>query len=378
MSEFFKNLIERIQTQKSLQIVLSVVALSAVGGGAAFFWTSKHKADELVMKPVLVETKRVALGPVGRTYRATGELESVDFVQLLPEMEGRIQKMLIEQGMPVYKGQLLIQLDDRLLRAQLQEAKAKVTLAQAEYDRTKKLYDKQFVSRAIFDEKKFNLNAAEAALEIAKVRVEQTKIVAPFDGVVGLTKFSEGAMVSRSQEIGTIVMLDPLYVDFSVPESLVRDLEVGTPVEVTVDGTDGLPMEAKIKAIDSRAQTGTHSVRVRALLDNKEQLMRAGQFARVVVHLGDEQQALLVPMDAVDQEGDRFYVYTVLDGVALRKPVTVGVRSGTDMEIKEGLFEGDKVITVGHVNIYPGVSVIESEPEPEPEKADQEKAGVKK
>ena len=302
------------------------------GGGLlvlafALFWMWPRSASTgLKLRPFLVEVARVEKGPITRLYNTNGLLTAVKLVQLYPEIDGRVEQTFIQQGMPVKQGQLLIQLSDRLMRAQLQEAEAKMNFAQSEYRRSKELYDQKFAAKSVLDDKQSRLEVARAEVAIAKARVDQTRIEAPFDGVIGLTKVSEGAMVNGNQELGTILMLDPLYVDFSVPESFLKDVTLGGTVYVEVDG--GLPMEASIHAIDTKAQAGTHSVQVLALLDNKDHTMRPGQFARVAVNLGQETDAVLVPNAAVERQGSRSYVFLVIDNTALEKQVVLGTKEG--------------------------------------------------
>ena len=313
------------------------------------------------LKPFLVETARVGKGPITRIYNTNGVLAAVKLVQLYPELDGRVEKTFIQQGTPVKEGQLLVQISDRLMRAQLQEAQAKLEFAKGEYNRSKYLYDQKFAAKSVLDEKKSRLEIAKAEEAIAKARVDQAKILAPFDGVIGLTKVSEGAMVNRNQELGTIVMLDPLYVDFSIPESFVKDITLGGNVYVEVD--NGLPMEASIDAIDTRAQSGTHSIQVRALLDNKDHTMRPGQFARVEVNLGHDPNAILLPVAAVERQGKRSYVFLIIDNTAIEKDVVLGTQERDVVQVKEGLNGGETVVTVGQVNLHDGAFVKVAAPE---------------
>ncbi|TGW14652.1 efflux RND transporter periplasmic adaptor subunit [bacterium NHP-B] len=350
-----------IDTNKPLSIAVVALFLLGVVGLLFLLWPRGTGGGSKV-RPFLVETAVAKRGPITRVYNTNGILAAVKTVQLYPELDGRIQKIHIKQGLPVKEGQLLVQLDDRLMCAQLQEAEAKLSLAESEYERTRNLWKQKFVAKAVLDEKKSRLNVAKAEVKIAKVRVDQAKVVAPFDGMIGLTKVSEGAMVNRNQELGIISMLDPLYVDFSVPESFLKDISVGSLVYVTVEGSNDLPMEAVIDAIDSRAQPGTHSIQMRALLENSGNensgnLMRPGQFARVAVDLGKDDNAVLVPMKAIEQSGTRFFVYIVLDNTAIQKEVVLGTREGDVVQIKEGLQGGEPVVTVGQVNIHDGAFV---------------------
>lgn len=324
---------------------------------ALFKWLSPQRVASFQIKPALVEVAVTKEGPISRVYNTNGVLAAVKKVSLFPEIEGRVSEILFKEGSAVKKGQVLMRMDDRLLEAQFNEAKARLNLAKSEYERSKSLYEKKFVARAVFDEKKSKFEIAKAEVDIAKIRLDQAKIIAPFAGVIGLKDVSEGATVNRSKEIATLLVLDPLYVDFSVPESLLKYLSSETIVDVTVDGFDVLPMEGKIDAVDSKANPGTHSIQVRATISNVQGQMRPGQFARVALNLGQEDKALLIPIQALLQEGDSFYVYTVIDKTAVRKEVQLGLRESGMVHVKDGLKPGDQVVVVGQINIQDGMAV---------------------
>ncbi|MEH0002563.1 MAG: efflux RND transporter periplasmic adaptor subunit [Holosporaceae bacterium] len=338
------------------RVGLSLIAVCVALLLAFFFWP-RAKKPLLSLQPVLVEVEATKRGPITRSTSASGSLTAVKIVQLFPEIDGRVAEVFFQQGGAVKRGDLLVQLDDRLVCAQLHEAEARLNLATNEYDRTKKLLEKKYVSKSAFDEKKSKWDVAKAEVEIARVRRDQTKILAPFDGIIGLKKVSEGATINRSQEVATVLVLDPLYVDFSVPESQLKYMSVGDIVDVTIEGTDVLPFEAIIEAIDSKAHVGTHSVQVRATLPNPDYRLRPGQFARVSLNLGKSEKALLIPAASLIQEGDLFYVFTILDKTAVKKEVTLGVRERGMVEVKDGLQDQETVVTVGQINLHDGAPV---------------------
>ncbi len=323
----------------------------------AFILWPRAKKPSLTLQPILVEVENVKRGSITRTSSANGTLTAVKQVHLFPEVDGRVTGVFFQQGGSVKKGELLVQLEDRMAKAQLHEAEARLDLAANEYDRTKKLLEKKFVAQAAFDEKKAKWNIAKSELEKAQAHMAQTKILAPFDGIIGLKKVSEGATITRSQEVATVLVLDPLYVDFSIPESQLKYLNVGDVVDVTIEGTDVLPFEATIEAIDSKAHSGTHSVQVRATLPNARYRLRPGQFARVSLNLGRSDNALLIPVRSIVQEGERFYVFSIMDKTAVKREVTLGVRESGMAEVKDGLREKEAVVTVGQINLHDGAPV---------------------
>jgi membrane fusion protein (multidrug efflux system) len=318
--------------------------------------------------PALVEAERVRAGTIGRVYTTNGTLRPSDMVVLFPESDGRVSDIFFEQGKPVEKGETLLRLDDQLARAEVERNRASLDVARNEYERARKLFEKNFAPQSVLDEKKSRMEVAAATLKMAQVRLEQTFVRAPFDGIVGLRNVSVGTTIARNQNLGTILVADPLNVDFFVPDTHVSMISVGDVVDVTVEGYDSLPMEARIVAVDSQANPGTHSIQVRAELPNESGAIKPGQFARVAVNLGSENDALLVPVAAVDMIKDRPFIYTVMDHTAVRTEVTLGVREGGVVHVKSGIKEGVLVITAGKEKVRDG-QVVRVAQEQEQEKS---------
>ena len=358
MQDYFSFLAERWRRLlgRSPFGLWALVALACLGVAGGVFWRTRPTTSlQNVDAPVPVEVTQVQQGEVSRHHRTNGVLTAVKSVPLVTEVDGRVVEVLFEQGAVVKRGELLVRLDDRLLKAHLDEAEAKLLHAEADYKSAKQLHEKKFLAEIAFKEKLAKREVAKSEVEIARVRVSQMEIRAPFDGVVGLCNVSEGATITRQQEITTVVDLDPLYVDFSIPDALFKDFSPNVPVDVVVD--DSLPIEAHIAAVDSKAAPGTHSVPVRAMLENPEHRMRPGQYAQLTVYLGKEDGALTIPMKAVVREGDATFVYVVIDNVVLRQSVVLGVREGGSVQVKDGLKEGDYVVTVGQINLRDGAQI---------------------
>ncbi len=338
-------------------LVLGIVVVSMVLGGVWWAWWGSEAEKFPHRDPVTVEAEPVKVGAVTRRAHVNGVLTASQSVTILPEIEGKISKIVFQQGEEVGKGDVLIQLEDQLYKAHLQKALARSSLTKVEHERAKKLFHHKFGPQVAVDKTLAELKDAEAEVQIARARLEQTIIRAPFDGIVGLKNVSEGSAVSRNQELLALVSLDPLYVDFFVPDSFLKHLKVGDIVDVTVEGFDSLPMESKIIALSPQADKATHGIQVRSELSNPTGEMKPGHFAQVTLNLGKETDALLIPIVAVEKEGDTNYVYTVIDRVAVYTEVTLGLREGGMVQVKDGLKKGDVVVSVGQMKLQDGVSV---------------------
>ena len=342
---------------KTKLILSCIVLLIGAGAFAGWFFVSKKQDDFVPRAPVMVEAEPVKVGPISRRVNTNGILTAAQSVALYPEIEGRIAKILFEQGQEVKKGDLLIQLDDSIYQARVSEAKARLEVAKNEYGRAKQLYDKNFGHKSAVEKALAEMRVGQAALQVAQVNLEQTLIRAPFDGIVGLKNISEGGTVARNQELVTVETLSPLYVDFHVPESFLKYIQAGDFVDVTVEGYDSLPLECEVAAINSQADTATHSIQVRAKLENAAQGMRPGQFARVNMELGKEDNAIQVPILAVEEDGGRHFVYIIFDGIAVYTEVTLGLRGEGMVQVTDGLKKGDVVVTVGQIKLSDGMAV---------------------
>lgn len=340
---------------------------------AVFFFWPRAQQIQTANHFSPVEVSKVKRGSISRLYSTNGVLSPVRYVQIFPEIDGRVEGVLFKQGSLVKKGEPLVLLDDRLLKAQLADAKARFDQADAEYQSAKKLHAKKFLADIEFKEKASKRAVAAAAVEVALLKVHQAEIRAPFDGMVGLSNVNEGSTINRQQEVTTLLALDMLYVDFSLPDSLLKDFSTDQPVDVFVEGFGVLPVEARVVAVDTKSTTGTHSVSVRSMLEKPLKGMRPGQFASVSVSLGNEDGALLVPAKSIIQEGRSSFVYSIIDNVAIRREVVLGGRESNLVQIKEGLKEGDYVVTVGQVNLRDGSSVKVLKKRQNAPKADAEK-----
>jgi membrane fusion protein (multidrug efflux system) len=291
----------------------------------------------------------VALKPVRvqEAIAAVGSLRSNESVVLRPEVSGRIATIGFRDGQTVRRGQLLVGLDATLNEAEVAQARAEFDLATSNLRRTEDLARKNFVSSSAQDQAASNVQVAEARLKLAEARLAKMKIVAPFDGVVGIRNVSIGDYVRDGADLVNVEDIRTLKADFRLPERYLPQLKPGLPVEVAADALPGSAYAGAIEAINPRIDASGRSLEVRARLDNADGRLRPGMFARVRVLLGDRPNALMVPEEAVVPLGDDFFVYTVADGKAKRVRVKLGVRRDAQVELLEGVKPGEQVVTAG-------------------------------
>jgi membrane fusion protein, multidrug efflux system len=297
--------------------------------------------------PAPVEVVELKPVRVQESITAVGSLRSNESVVLRPEVSGRIATIGFRDGQPVRRGQLLVGLDSTLNEAEVAQARAEFDLANSNLKRTEDLASKNFVSSSAQDQAASSLQVADARLKLAEARLAKMRILAPFDGVVGIRNVSVGEYVKDGAELINVEDIRTLKADFRLPERYFPQLKTGLPVELTADALPGSRYAGSVESINPRVEASGRSLEVRARLDNSDGRLRPGMFARVQVLLGDRPNALMVPEEAVVPLGDDFFVYTVADGKAKRVRVKLGVRRDAQVELLEGVRAGEQVITAG-------------------------------
>ena len=294
-----------------------------------------------------VEAVTVQPEPLAHGLSTVGTLRADEWVVVRPEVPGRIVKIHFSEGQRVEQGAVLFTLDASVPRAALREALANLDNARRVNTRTTELARQQLISRTELDNAQAQLSVSEARVASARAQLDKMSLVAPFDGVVGLREVSVGAFVTVGQNLVNLTRLDPMEVDFSLPERDLARVAVGQPLIVTVDAFGGQSFKGKIEAIDPMLDVNSRSAKLRAQVENPEHKLRPGLFARIGLDTGDGAKALLVPEQALLQQGDTRFVYKIVDGKAARTVVKTGQRLPGKLEILEGLKAGDQVITAG-------------------------------
>lgn len=327
--------------------LLLVIALSAGATGTA-------RADG-----VPVEAQRVTAASIANEVAAIGSIKSNESVVIRPEIAGIVVKIGFDEGSEVTKGQLLISLDDSIYQAELRQAEAELQLAQRTYDRANDLFEQKVGPAQTRDEALARLTSATAALELAKVRQEKTRITAPFSGVIGLRQASIGTYVTPGQAIVNLEDIDPVKIDFNLAERYLSALRVGQGVSVRVDPYPDRMFPGTIYAIDPQLDVNGRSIAVRARADNHERLLRPGLFARVKVALEVKEAAIMIPEEAIVPRGAERFVFKIVDGKAVRTEVETGMRLEGKVEIVKGLSTDDVVVTAGHQKLRDGMPVTQ-------------------
>ncbi|HRL22610.1 efflux RND transporter periplasmic adaptor subunit [Alcaligenes sp. SDU_A2] len=303
-----------------------------------------------------VEVAVVEQRELTRDVAAVGSLVARDAVMLRAEISGRIAEIGFQEGRPVQKGQVLIQLDDAMARAQLQQAQANLNLVGSQHKRSSELSRQGFISQQARDESGSRLAVQRAELDLARVQLDKTRIRAPFDGVAGLRHVSVGDYVGPGTDLVQVQDIASLNVDFRIPEQYLADVRAGMPVELRFDAFPGQPRMGTVLAVSPVVDAAGRSILLRAQVPNDDGALRPGLFARVRLELS-RQQALMVPETALAPAGQSQFVYVVKDGRALRRQVEVGLRQDAWVQVSGDLKAGENVLVAGLQKVSDGVPV---------------------
>ena len=313
------------------------------------------------MPPMTVETAKVELQPLSAGFEAVGSLRADESVVVRPEVAGRIVKIHFAEGSHVAAGQILFELDDSQARASVNEAAANLQNSQRVVDRARELVAQKLISQSDADKAVAQLGVDQARVASARAALAKMTLSAPFAGQIGLRSVSIGEFVNVGQDLVTLVQLDPIEADFSVPETLLSQLSKGQKFTLEVDAQPGKSFDGQVLAIDPVVDANSRSIRLRAQVPNPDSKLMPGQFARLqLAAAGDSGEALLVPEQALMQDGETRFVYTVVAGKAKKMTVKTGRRVPGQVEIVEGLKAGDVVITAGQAKpmMHEGAAVV--------------------
>ena len=364
---------------KALHTVVAVVGIALLAGGA--WWVQNKGGGPRGVEggaavaaapasgpaaggagqggPAPVEVGRVEATRIADDAQAVGSVRSHQGVMLRPEVSGRISRIGFSDGQRVRRGQLLVQLDDTLQAAQVQQAQAQASIARTNLQRNRELVAQNFVSASVVDQSAAALQVAEAQVALAQAQLARMRIVAPFDGVAGIRTVNLGDYVKDGADLVNIEDTSSMWVDFRLAERFLASLKPGQAVEIQLDAMPGRKFSGRVDAIDSLLDANGRSLLVRARLPNPGGELRSGMFARTRVVFAVREQALVVPEEALVPQGGKQYLIKVVDGpnggkVSQRLEAQIGMRLPGKAEILAGVTAGDLVVTAGQARLMRG------------------------
>lgn len=313
----------------------------------------------------VIEAQTVNLGTVSKRINTVGHLHANAMVVVKSEISGRIAELLFTEGGSVKKGDLIIRFEDAEHNAAVQIAEGELEHAKSSFERISKLHEQKAASSKQLDEENARLKMAEGKLLQAKANLEKANIKAPFDGNIGIINISPGAFVQAATELVTIVDNKSVKVTFKVPEKNIHDVGAGQVVEVKVSAFKEQVFTGTIEAVDAKVEQESHSIQVKGIIPNPDNLLRDGLFANVSLIVGEKGNSMTVDESSVDRIGEIEYVWVVERGRAEKRRVLTGARENGQVEIVAGLQPGQIVVTSGQIKLSDGAKVkISNMPDP--------------
>jgi membrane fusion protein (multidrug efflux system) len=346
---------------RARSVFFILLLIAAAGGG---YWYLRASPDgaapasvpftqpAVPVETVLAETQRLTL-----SIPAVGTLRSNESITVSPEIAGRIVALHAEEGMAIAAGEPIVTLDQSIYEATIQEVQARISLSEANYERARELLARQAGTQRALDEADAQLKADRADLALARAQIDKTVILAPFDGVLGLRRVSIGQYVESGDVIVNLESIDPLKVDFRIPEVHFTRTYVGQAIAVTVDALGGEIVNGQVFAIDPLVDESGRSLVLRAQIPNDDGRLRPGLFARIDLIYDVIDAALMVPEAAIVPLGQRNYVYVIEADRARFVPVELGQRVRGSVEIVSGIEAGAEIVTAGQLRLFDGAEV---------------------
>jgi membrane fusion protein, multidrug efflux system len=287
---------------------------------------------------------------------ATGSIVASEMVDLKPEVAGKIVQLNITEGKAVSKGQLLIKLNDEDLQAQVKKLNAQLQLTQQSEQRLRKLLDIKGVSQDEYDVVTNQMNNIRADLEFTQAQIAKTELKAPFSGVIGLRSVSLGSYINAQSQVANIQVLNPVKVDFTVPEKYANLVQIGENIDFTTEGSLE-HFTGKVYTTDNQIDPISRSLKIRATAQNPNSKLKPGSFVKVDFSLKEIGNALMIPTEAIVPILKGQQVYVSKDGKAKAVNVEVGVRTDSKIQILNGIQVGDTIITSGLMGMKPETKV---------------------
>jgi membrane fusion protein (multidrug efflux system) len=354
------------------RILIVVIALAILFGLVFGFHAFRtiligKYIHQLLQEPVTISTTEAKLQSWHPELNTIGNLTAVNGVDVSSQVPGQVVKILFQSGQDVKEGAQLIQLDDAVDLQNLKTQQAQFSFAQSDYNRKKTLAERKVIAESDLEQSYKTYTQAQAALSSAQLSVEYKKIKAPFSGRLGISQVNIGQFISPGMPLVTLQQMDPLFVDFSLPEQELNQLYKEQPVEVSVGEFPGQKFPGKISAVNSKSDPVTHTIGVRATVPNPQTRLYPGLFATVDVILPSQQSVVTLPQTCITYSlhGDSVYV-VVNKGkdkngnpnlVVEQRFVKLGESQGGRVAVLSGVQAGEQVVNSGQLKLQPRAPV---------------------
>lgn len=349
------------QHRKHSFIILLIILLIF---GALFFWhqirqhIAARESAAVDSVPNVVEMTKVKSQVWYPQIQAVGTVVAQQGIVLTTQIAGIVKSIDFKSGQFIEQGKPIVQLDPSVLQATANQSKANYELSVADYQRNKRLYKTRAISLSALQKAEATMKANRAQMDEDQAKLAQSTIKTPFSGNIGLRQISLGEYLAIGAPIANLQSIDPVYVDFNVPEAYMQQISVGDKVQITSASLSGQTYTGQVIAMDSTLDPDTRMLNIRASVPNKNKRLVPGMFARVNVIIPTKQNVLTVPQMAVQYSPFGDTVFVVQNGKAVQRYVNLGEQRGAEIAINKGLSAGETIISVGGNKLQNGANVI--------------------
>jgi len=313
--------------------------------------TQKSGLNAMGVNVIIIQPKEL-----DNTIFSNGTVLANEAVELRSEVSGRIRNISFIEGNRVNKGDLLLKIVDDDLQAQLKKLTLQESLSKEDVQRKTKLRELDAISQEEFDQGQNQLLVIQAEIQLVKAQIEKTEIRAPFEGLIGLRYVSPGGYLSPSMLVTNLLDLDPVKIEFSVPEKYLGQINKKTAISFSIDGNDSI-FSGTVYAIEPKINPATRSLTIRAVCSNPDQILLPGNFAKVSILLQKIKDAIVVPSQVLipDIKGEKVFVFS--GGKARPVYIETGIRTENEVQVLSGLNANDTIITTGLLQLKEGMAV---------------------
>ena len=355
--------LKNVSTRKKIRkLLISTIVISiAIAGVYSISRIPPAETEEIPAEEVVINVEVQEIIPektVADYLDLPGSVVPGKIVQVPVEMGGKIISLPVREGERINEGDIVLKIDDAILKAEVARARAQVEFDKRSLERTALLLEKGVTNPNSLDEIKSRYAVNSAALEMAETNLEKTVVYSPYSGIINDLPVEKGEYVQEGATVAEIVEIDTVKVEIQVPEKEVEFLRKGSSMAIISGYTDDIIGYGKLTYISEVADQGTRTVNAEITVDNRKKILRSGQIVRARLNRKSLDNAVMIPLAAVIPLEDGKVVYVAdSEGIARRKEVELGLIKGTRVHITEGLAAGDKLIVKGHRRVGPGQKI---------------------
>lgn len=360
-----KNRISGYQIVQSISLILLLVMISLMFVACA---KEKKEQPERAVNVRIATAEKKKIQPYLET---TGTLKANEEVAVSSEVDGIVRQIRVDEGSPVNKGTLLVEineidyiLDWKRSEAALKQAEANLANAKAEYKRKNTLYQEELITRQQFDDittkialAEAEMDRAKATLSISKEKLMRTKVYSPLNGAVKEKRVSVGDYVRNGTPLLQLITINPLKLNFTISEKDAASIKIGQEVAFSVDSYADKQFKGRVSLLYPNVEEKTRTLQAEALVPNADQLLKPGYFAKTLIYTAVPREVVLAPITALLYDNAVIRIFVVDGDKARERVVKIGGKYGEFVEVLEGLKEKEEIVVIGQNNLSEGVKV---------------------